>query len=137
MSYLIHHGILGQKWGVRRFQNEDGSYTELGKKRRGVKTNMSPDAQRFAELKKKKAYEMSNAELQEYNKRANLENTYYRSLNPSTIAKGLAIVAGATAGIIVLNNAYSGTKDLIRNGGELISLGKAGLNAFTTLTTLH
>ena len=23
---LYHHGILGQKWGVRRFQNEDGSY---------------------------------------------------------------------------------------------------------------
>lgn len=32
--YLVHHGILGQKWGVRRFQNEDGSYTEEGKRRR-------------------------------------------------------------------------------------------------------
>lgn len=30
---LKHHGILGQKWGVRRFQNADGSYTEAGKKR--------------------------------------------------------------------------------------------------------
>lgn len=30
---LVHHGIKGQKWGVRRFQNEDGSYTSLGKKR--------------------------------------------------------------------------------------------------------
>lgn len=30
---LVHHGILGQKWGVRRFQNEDGSLTEAGKKR--------------------------------------------------------------------------------------------------------
>lgn len=28
--YLAHHGILGQKWGVRRFQNEDGSYTKRG-----------------------------------------------------------------------------------------------------------
>lgn len=25
-SYLAHHGIKGQKWGIRRFQNEDGSY---------------------------------------------------------------------------------------------------------------
>ena len=32
---LVHHGILGMKWGVRRFQNEDGSLTAAGKKRYG------------------------------------------------------------------------------------------------------
>ena len=32
-SELYHHGIKGQKWGVRRFQNPDGSLTEAGKKR--------------------------------------------------------------------------------------------------------
>lgn len=31
---LYHHGIKGQKWGVRRFQNPDGSLTEAGKKRK-------------------------------------------------------------------------------------------------------
>lgn len=30
---LVHHGILGQRWGVRRFQNKDGSLTVDGKKR--------------------------------------------------------------------------------------------------------
>ena len=30
---LYHHGIKGQKWGVRRYQNEDGTLTEEGKKR--------------------------------------------------------------------------------------------------------
>ena len=30
---LSHHGILGQKWGVRKYQNADGSLTEAGKKR--------------------------------------------------------------------------------------------------------
>ena len=34
-AYLAHHGILGQKWGIRRFQNEDGSLTEAGKERYG------------------------------------------------------------------------------------------------------
>jgi hypothetical protein len=33
--YLAHHGIDGQKWGVRRFQHEDGSLTAEGKERYG------------------------------------------------------------------------------------------------------
>lgn len=32
-EHLEHHGILGMKWGIRRFQNKDGSLTNVGKKR--------------------------------------------------------------------------------------------------------
>lgn len=32
--YLCHHGIKGQKWHIRRYQNEDGTLTEEGKKRK-------------------------------------------------------------------------------------------------------
>lgn len=38
-NHLSHYGILGQKWGIRRFQNEDGSLTEAGKARYGVGKN--------------------------------------------------------------------------------------------------
>lgn len=38
-DYLAHHGIKGQKWGIRRFQNDDGTLTEEGKARYGVDEN--------------------------------------------------------------------------------------------------
>lgn len=36
---IYHHGIRGQKWGLRRFQNDDGSLTEEGKRRYGTSEN--------------------------------------------------------------------------------------------------
>lgn len=35
MDCIYHHGILGQRWGIRRFQNEDGTLTEEGRRRYG------------------------------------------------------------------------------------------------------
>ncbi len=32
-NYLLHHGIKGQKWGIRRFQNPDGTLTDAGRER--------------------------------------------------------------------------------------------------------
>lgn len=38
-DYLAHYGILGMKWGIRRYQNKDGSLTTLGKKRHDTRDN--------------------------------------------------------------------------------------------------
>lgn len=38
-DYLCHYGIKGMKWGVRRYQNPDGSLTEEGKSRYRLRSN--------------------------------------------------------------------------------------------------
>lgn len=45
-GYLAHHGVKGQKWGVRRYQNYDGTLTTLGKNRKAIikaTKNFNPD----------------------------------------------------------------------------------------------
>lgn len=45
-DYLAHHGVKGQKWGVRRYQDEDGTYTKQGMKR--LQKDAKKDAERYA-----------------------------------------------------------------------------------------
>jgi len=49
---LYHHGIQGQRWGIRRYQNYDGSYTQAGMKRYNTAKDLFDRAQReYAEGK--------------------------------------------------------------------------------------
>ena len=94
---LYHYGVLGMRWGKR-------------------KSRMSQDAREAKALKKKKVSEMSNAELRKLNERRNLERNY-KNLNPSAIAKGVAIV-GTTAAVL---GSINGIRE---NGGKLLKVGK-------------
>lgn len=53
-EHLSHHGIKGQKWGVRRWQNADGSYNEAGERRyRGENSKMAKAYAKAAKLRAK------------------------------------------------------------------------------------
>ena len=111
---LYHWGVKGMKWGVRRYQNNDGTLTAAGKKRR--KTELSEDARDAARIKTKKVGEMSNAELRRLNERTRLEQEHKR-LHPNAFKRGVAVVA-ATAGVMTtVMTAYD-------KSGKLFNLGK-------------
>lgn len=70
--YLAHHGVLGQKWGIRRYQNKDGSLTEAGKKKYyssgsvGYATRSmmnSPEGQRLIGVGTNKGYREDKKEI--------------------------------------------------------------------------
>ena len=103
---LYHHGIKGQKWGIRRFQNKDGSLTKAGLKRRAKleselkqlggkkKRGTSGQTESGQAPRKKTVSEMTDDELREKTNRMRVEKEYYdaaRNLaiaNPVKVSKG-------------------------------------------------
>lgn len=101
---LYHHGVIGMKWGVRRYQNKDGSLTNAGKKRsKSESTEAHPDYTRAHSKKSVKS--MSDSELQKVNNRLNMERNY-KSLTTKEKSKGkkfveTAIIGAAVAGATI------------------------------------
>lgn len=74
-SVIEHHGVRGQKWGMRRYQNPDGTLTPLGRKKLGrierkvskLGNNVNQSKNRYMQLaKKKKNGTATEKELKEY-----------------------------------------------------------------------
>lgn len=106
-NVLMHYGVLGMKWGVRK----SGS-----SKKRNKTKGWSKEAKATRSIQKKGVKGMTNEELKRVNNRKRLE-VDYRNLNPSKVKTGLRYVGAVAAGmgtIIALDN----------NAGRLIDIGK-------------
>lgn len=106
---LYHHGVKGQRWGIRRYQNKDGTLTPRGRKRaeklrneylaitgkkqlRGNNHKTSSNTNTTSTKPKTKSVsEMSNDELSEVITRKKLEEKYYQ-LNPKKVSAGKKFV---------------------------------------------
>ena len=117
---IVHHGIKGMKWGVRRFQNKDGSRTAAGKKRERNDDSAHDDYNKAHSGKSVKS--MSDAELRSRLNRLQMEKQY-KQLSSTDVNKGKEFVskslkvatgvATATTTAITLYNNYGKIKSIV------------------------
>ena len=134
---LDHSGIKGQKWGIRRFQNEDRSLTEAGKERyskKATEERKERRAQKKAEKKaameekesskpesttwkSKEARYLSDAELNRRNSRLQRERQYIDLTSPSwkkNVRRGAAAFIGALTLIPLMGVATDAVRKIYR-----------------------
>lgn len=109
-DYLMHHGVKGMKWGVRKKAVSTGrkvrnKASSLNKKRI---SSYSKDYRETRTLRRKSSKKLSNDELKTLNKRMELEQNYNR-LSTSSVNRGMNVarklvgVAGTIGGLYAVS----------------------------------
>ena len=98
---LEHYGVKGQRWGIRKYQNKDGTLTDLGKKRYG-----GEKAEKYRQAESDIASRRRDKAIQKHDTaKANKYNRQVQALNKMTekdlVNEQLGLVqAGSKAGML-------------------------------------
>lgn len=138
-EYLAHHGIFGMKWGIRRYQNEDGTLTpeglrRYGGERRSIFKRYSRPSENYAEAQRNTTGESQYKKTALENVRDYfLETDEEGNAHMSKKGKWTLIGAGATAATIV---SAVGIGALVKKAGGARYLTKFTSNAIKDVKTL-
>lgn len=114
---LYHHGVKGMRWGVRRYQNPDGTLTPAGRKRQERLEQKKPHEDYAKAHSKKSVQQMSDKELRERNNRLQMERQYADLTKKTSNGKKAVNAFIATAGTLTaVVAAYGKYKDLAKKG---------------------
>lgn len=115
-DYLMHYGILGMKWGRKKFQSS------VRKRKKQKRTDSySSDYQETRKMRRKSSKKLSNDELKKLNNRMRLEQEYNR-LSTSQVNRGLEVakktvaIAGTIGGLYAISQS-----DYVKAGKDLLS----------------
>lgn len=110
---LYHHGILGQKWGIRRFQNKDGSYTPQGQSENNGHGRYSDTDGPVSKIRDSSSNKVTNS-------KSGLTDQQKKVLMGAAIGAAVALGVGTAVYITAKKKVNPTTGDITLDAGSVI-----------------
>ena len=116
-TYILHSGVKGMRWGVRRYQNEDGSLTEAGRKRYGGRS-INPTQEKDATPDTVERFKTK------FKQKVNKETVTKAVVKGANVASKLAVASA-------LDDLYTGGAGKRMVKKTAVQTGRAAVTAYT------